>query len=307
MATQGSYTQYASSQSQHATPLSALPAPSPAPTPPPSNSQRSGYPAVFAQHGVPSGARDLGPQSSSYRPPSPASRPSNAAFGTRTEPVTTTQSSNSPFALGPRQMVQQHSFASTASPTPGNTPQHSQSYQQHVQTLVNGAHQPHRSTPVSMAGGPSQYGHAPLTPQVSGRAMPSLASLGRSYTPHRLCTPVVWGTVHRRHRQVQGVFSRCIIEHLARESMSPTRAAITASTVKGPHKGGCQAQCALGRSHHASPDIHDCNHMACPFEIDLMIPLYIRRRKRAFSVCLLIICASEITSPLVFDSLCIIK
>nr|AYN62238.1 transcriptional regulator POX01907 [Penicillium oxalicum] len=184
MATQGSYTQYAGGQSQHAAPpLSSLPAPSPAPTPPPASSQRQSYSSVFSQHGVPSGARDLGPQPSPYRPASPTPRAGSAAYGSRTEPSTAAQSANSPFALAPRQLAQQHSYTSAASPTPVGTPQHSQSYQQHVQTLVNGSHQSHRSTPVALGSGPQQYGHNTLTPQAPGRSMPSLASLGRSYTP----------------------------------------------------------------------------------------------------------------------------
>jgi hypothetical protein len=160
--------------------LNAMPVPSPAPTPPPAGSQRSGYPSVFSQH--PSAAREMASQPSAYRPASPPPRASSAVYGSRPEPPTPAQQPANLFAMAPRQPGSQPSYSPAGPSTPA-TQQHNQSYQQHVQTLVNGSHQPHRSTPVGLAGGPSQYGRNTPPPQAQGRSMPSLASLGRSYTP----------------------------------------------------------------------------------------------------------------------------
>lgn len=182
LSAQGSYGHYASAQSQHVGPLNAMPVPSPAPTPPPAASQRSAYPSVFSQPGVPSGAREMVSQPSAYRPASPPPRASSAAYGSRPEPPTPSQSSTSLFGMASRQPGSQLSYSPAAPSTPA-AQQHSQSYHQHVQTMVNGSHQPHRSNAVGLAGGPSQYGQNTPPPQAQGRSMPSLASLGRSYTP----------------------------------------------------------------------------------------------------------------------------
>ncbi|KAJ5382041.1 uncharacterized protein N7496_004469 [Penicillium cataractarum] len=179
LAAQGSYGHYASAQHQHGGPLSAMPVPSPAPTPPPAGSQRSAYPSVFSQPG----AREMAPQPSAYRPSSPPPRPSTVAYGSRPEPPTPAPSSSNLFAMAPRQPGSQPSYSPAAPSSAATSQQHGQSYQQHVQTLVNGSHQPHRSTPVGLAGGPPQYGHNTPPPQAQGRSMPSLANLGRSYTP----------------------------------------------------------------------------------------------------------------------------
>ncbi|CEJ59853.1 hypothetical protein PMG11_08455 [Penicillium brasilianum] len=179
LAAQGSYGHYASTQPQHGGPLNAMPVPSPAPTPPPAGSQRSAYPSVFSQPG----AREMVSQTSGYRPSSPPPRASTVAYGSRPEPPTPAQSSNNLFGMAPRQPGSQPSYSSAAPSSAATTQQHGQSYHQHVQTLVNGAHQPHRSTPVGLAGGTPQYGHNTPPPQAQGRSMPSLANLGRSYTP----------------------------------------------------------------------------------------------------------------------------
>jgi hypothetical protein len=190
VAPQSSFSPYASTQPQPSASLGNFSAPSPAPTPPPA-SQRSSYPNVFTQPApAPSGPRDLPSQSSVYRPGSPPSRASSVAFGSRQEQSTPVQSSASLFSLPPRQSASQTSYASAASSTPASTQAHNQSYQQHVQTLVNGSHQSHRSTPVSLTGGPAQYGHSTPPPQAQGgRAMPSLANIGRSYTPPAVMHP----------------------------------------------------------------------------------------------------------------------
>ena len=111
-------------------------------------------------------------QPTSYRQASPGPR-SSMAYGSRQDPPTPAQSSASLYGMHPRQ-----------SATPNPVQQHS--YQQHVQTMVSGSHQPqpHRSTPVNLPNAPSQYGHNTPPPQSqAGRSMASLASLGRSYTP----------------------------------------------------------------------------------------------------------------------------
>ncbi|KAI3155521.1 hypothetical protein DTO046C5_8179 [Penicillium roqueforti] len=173
---QGSYSSYAANPGQSS--LTNLSAPSPAPTPPPINaSQRSAYPNVFsqgssAQPPMASGSRDMASQPGSYRQGSPGPRP-GMVYGSRQDPPTPAQSSASLYGMHPRQ-----------SATPNPVQPHS--YQQHVQTMVSGSHQPqsHRSTPVNLPGASSQYGHNTPPPQSqAGRSMASLASLGRSYTP----------------------------------------------------------------------------------------------------------------------------
>ncbi|KAJ5223252.1 hypothetical protein N7468_007794 [Penicillium chermesinum] len=163
--------------------LNNLSVPSPAPTPPPA-SQRP-YSNVFpqpapAQAPVSSSSRDVSAQPATYRPVSPPSRSASVAFGSRQEPPTPAQSSASLYGIPPRQSSAQ-SF-SPAAPSTAAPAQHSQSYQQHVQTLVNGSHNSHRSTPVSLSGGHASYDRGTPPPQ-TGRSMPPLATIGRSYTP----------------------------------------------------------------------------------------------------------------------------
>ncbi|KXG51491.1 uncharacterized protein PGRI_095030 [Penicillium griseofulvum] len=185
---QGSYSSYTATPSQSSVPLTNLPAPSPAPTPPPTNaSQRSAYPNVFsqassAQAPMPSGSRDMTSQPTSYRQGSPGPR-SSIPYGSRQDPPTPGQSSASLYGMHSRQ---------SATPTAVQ----SHSYQQHVQTMVSGSHQPqsHRSTPVNLPGASSQYGHNTPPPQSqAGRSMASLASLGRSYTPPSALHPSMSG------------------------------------------------------------------------------------------------------------------
>ncbi|KAJ5222173.1 uncharacterized protein N7469_011060 [Penicillium citrinum] len=168
---QGSYAHFGSTSSQPASSLNSLPVHSPAPTPPPATSQRPSYPNVFGQQA--------------------AGQPTTAvAFGSRQEVVTPAQSSPGVFGI-PRQTGSQ-SYGIVGPSTPSAPQTHAQSYQQHVQTLVNGSH---RSTPVSMSGGPPQYGHNTPPPQTSaGRSMPSLTTLGRSYTPPSSLHPSVGGS-----------------------------------------------------------------------------------------------------------------
>ncbi|KAJ5837173.1 hypothetical protein N7447_003199 [Penicillium robsamsonii] len=185
---QGSYSSYAATPSQSSVPLTNLPVPSPAPTPPPTSaSQRSAYPNVFsqassAQPPMASGSRDMAPQPTSYRQGSPGPR-SSMAYGSRQDPPTPAQSSASLYGMHPRQSATQNAVQS-------------HSYQQHVQTMVSGSHQPqsHRSTPVNLPGASSQYGHNTPPPQSqAGRSMASLASLGRSYTPPSALHPSMSG------------------------------------------------------------------------------------------------------------------
>lgn len=175
---QGPFSHYAQAPSQPSAPSNNLAAPSPAPTPPP-GSQRP-YSTVFAQPSLgqgpaPANPRDLASQSSAYRSGSPPPRANNNAYGSRPEPPPA-QSSTGMFGMPPRQSG---TYSPAAPSTPGPGQAHSQSYQQHVQTLVNGSH---RSTPVNLSGPPPQYGHS--TP---------LATLGRSYTPPSALHPSAGG------------------------------------------------------------------------------------------------------------------
>ncbi|KAJ5088949.1 hypothetical protein N7532_007633 [Penicillium argentinense] len=193
VAAQSPFSPYGSAPSQPPGSLNNIPAPSPAPTPPPAASQRSAYPNVFSQppSGQPAASvRDMPSQPSAYRAVSPPPRASSAAFGSRQEPPPPAQSSPGLFGLPPRQNGSQSAYVSGAASTPASAQPHSQSYQQHVQTLVSGSH---RSTPVSMPGVPPQYGHSTPPPQAQGgRSMPSLTStLGRSYTPPSALHPSV--------------------------------------------------------------------------------------------------------------------
>ncbi|OQE35315.1 hypothetical protein PENCOP_c013G06868 [Penicillium coprophilum] len=186
---QGSYSSYAATPGQSSVPLTNLPAPSPAPTPPPTSaSQRSAYPSVFsqassAQPPMASGSRDMASQSTSYRQGSPGPR-SSMAYGSRQDPPTPAQPSASLYGMHPRQ-----------SATPNAVQSHS--YQQHVQTMVSGSHQPQsqRSKSVNLPGASSsQYGHNTPPPQSqAGRSMASLASHGRSFTPPSALHPSISG------------------------------------------------------------------------------------------------------------------
>ncbi|KAJ6034221.1 uncharacterized protein N7446_008969 [Penicillium canescens] len=200
LASQSSYASYASAPGQSSVPLTNLSAPSPAPTPPPQTaSQRSSYPNVFSQSSSTqpqppgaSGSREMASQPPSYRATSPGPRAS-MAYGSRQEPPAPTQSSASLYGVHPRQSGTQSSYSAASTPNPVQ----SHSYQQHVQTMVSGSHQPqsHRSTPVTLPGGPSQYGHNTPPPQSQpSRSMASLASLGRSYTPPSAMHPSMGGS-----------------------------------------------------------------------------------------------------------------
>lgn len=180
---QSSYSSYVSAPSQQPASLSGLTNPPSASTPPPT-SQRSSYPNVFSQpsSGQPALSRELLTQPSAYRPASPPPRASSVAVGSRPEQLTPLQSSANAFGLPPRQTGGHSSYSPAASSNPVAVQTPGQSYQQHVQTLVNGSHQSHRATSVSLPGG-SQYGHRTPPPAQAGRSMPSLATLGRSYTP----------------------------------------------------------------------------------------------------------------------------
>ncbi|KAJ5919522.1 hypothetical protein N7454_009357, partial [Penicillium verhagenii] len=186
LASQNPYSHYASAQSQSASQMNNLTVPSPVPTPPP-GSQRPAYPNVFSQqsssqvHG-PSNSRDMTSQPQAYRPGSPSSRASSVAFGSRQDPPTPAQPSASLYGMvAPRQSGGQSAYSPVTPSTPVSAQPLGQSYQQHVQTFVNGAH---RSTPVNLAGGPPAYGHSTPPPQgQTGRSMAALSGLGRSYTP----------------------------------------------------------------------------------------------------------------------------
>lgn len=184
LASHGSYSPYASAPSQ--APVNSIPiSSSPAPTPPPA-SQRPSYSNVFSQPPLtqPTGTRELGTQSVAYRPASPPPRASSVAFGSRQEPPTPAQPSSNLFAMPPRQSGAQPSYAPATSSTPAATQPHGQSYQQHVQTMVGGSHQTQRSASVSLPGDASRFGQSTPPPQAqASRTMPSLATLGRSYTP----------------------------------------------------------------------------------------------------------------------------
>lgn len=189
-ASQGPFSHYAQAPSQPSASSNNLAAPSPAPTPPP-GSQRP-YSAVFAQPTLgqgpaPAGPRDLPSQPSAYRTGSPPPRANGTAYGSRPEPPPT-QSSSGIYGMSSRQSG---TYSPATPSTPASAQPHSQSYQQHVQTLVNGSH---RSTPVNLSGPPSQYGHSTPPPSAQGgRSMPPLTALGRSYTPPSALHPSVGG------------------------------------------------------------------------------------------------------------------
>ncbi|KAJ5688849.1 hypothetical protein N7462_003241 [Penicillium macrosclerotiorum] len=198
LSAQGSYSHYVPAPPQPAGALNGLPVPSPAPTPPPAASQRPAYPNVFSQaaptqQAAATSSRDMPSQPPVYRPVSPPPRVGSTAYASRQEQPAPAQSSTNIFGIPPRQPGTQSSYSPATPSTPSSAQPHSQSYQQHVQTLVNGAHQSHRSTPVNLAGGP-QYGHSTPPPQAqASRSMPSLAPMGRSYTPPSALHPGAMG------------------------------------------------------------------------------------------------------------------
>lgn len=199
---QPSYAPYTSGQSQAGPSLANLTARSPAPPSPAPLQQRPSYQSsVYAQSpSLPPSSRELPPQAPVYRQSvgSPPPRNSSLAYGSRQGPPTPIQSSASLLNMAPRQPSAAMPYGSTAS-TPTMThlslphqPGSHQSYQQHVQTMVNGSHQqqPHRSA-FGLTGG--QYGHS--TPPPAGAASrppggpPPSLSMSRSYTPPAILQP----------------------------------------------------------------------------------------------------------------------
>lgn len=204
---QSAFSPYASSQAQSGPPLANMAAPSPAPSPSPAPAQRHTYAtSLFAPPSAPHtqatghSRQEIPPQSHSYRQPigSPTQLHDSIGYGSRQGPPTPIQSPANVF--GPRQSSVQSSYAPA---TPGGShlsgqhPAGQQSYQQHVQTVVSGAHQqhPHRSS-ISYVDG--QYGRGTPPPQVQGsRGLPGPSSLalGRSYTPPAVLPPNAAGGV----------------------------------------------------------------------------------------------------------------
>lgn len=182
---QPAYSPYATNQSHAGPSLATMPAPSPAPTPPPLSAQRPGYPtsllgqALSSQtQGVAGGRQEaVLPQNPSYRQSigSPRQRSGSISYGPRQEPPPPMESPTSLLSMGSRSSYAPPSQTTSGQPT----------YQQHVQTVVNGSHQQqaHRSS-ISIADG--QYGRAtPPPPAQAPRGLPGPSSLGlgRSYTP----------------------------------------------------------------------------------------------------------------------------
>lgn len=202
---------YASNQSQSGSSMTNLAVPSPVPTPPPGPSQRPAYAPLFAQPSAshlpatPAGRQEMHPQSQVYRQPidSPPPRSGSISYGARQGPPTPIQSAANILNAGSRQLPVQPSYLSSAPTTPGSAhlpayqASSQQTYQQHVQTMVNGAHQQQAHlSPVSFADG--QYGRSTPPPHVqSSRALPgpSSLSLGRSYTPPAVLQPSATGGV----------------------------------------------------------------------------------------------------------------
>lgn len=199
------YSPYTSNQSVSAHALPNLTAPSPAPTPSPASSHRPSYHAsVYAPspgshaQAVAASSRDMATQNQMLRSTvgSPTSRSSNLAYGTRQGPPTPIQSPANLLGVTSRQTPATASYASPAPPTPvpmtvpsQQHPSNHQSYQQHVQTMVSGAHQPqaHRSA-LGYPG--AQYGHGTPPPQAQAPRVAGLPGpppqgmqMGRSYTP----------------------------------------------------------------------------------------------------------------------------
>lgn len=189
MAPQPPYSPYTSGQSQQAPSLTNLTAPSPVPSPAPG--QRPTYQtSVYAQSPSIPSSREL-PSQPVYRQSmgSPPPRNSGMAYSSRQGPPTPIQSSAS--LLNMRQQSTAP-YGSTATTPTLSQPGGHQSYQQHVQTMVNGAHQQqaHRSA-LGLTG--SQYGHSTPPPQAttsrSAAGQPPSLSMGRSYTPPAVLHP----------------------------------------------------------------------------------------------------------------------
>ena len=228
---QPSYSSYTSGQSQAGSSLANLTSRSPAP-PSPAPIQRQPYQSsLYGQSpSLPPSSRDLPSQAPVYRQSvgSPPPRNSGLGYGSRQGPPTPIQSSASLLNMGPRQPPTATPYGSTAS-TPTTThlsgphqPSSHQTYQQHVQTMVNGSHhqQPHRSA-FGLTGG--QYGHS--TPPPAGATSrppggpPPPLSMSRSYTPPSIMQPnpsgggmgygpsgpsPVIGSVHPQHARHPG-------------------------------------------------------------------------------------------------------
>lgn len=193
------YTSYASGQSQAGPALSNLTAPSPAPTPSPAPIQRPSYQSsIYGQSpSMSSSSHDMASQASVYRQSagSPPPRNSNLVYGSRQGPPTPVQSSSSLLNMAPRPPSAAPPYGSTVS-TPGTThlsgphqPSSHQTYQQHVQTMVNGSHQPQPHRPAFSLGG-GHYGRSTPPPTATSRAPPGPPlSMGRSYTPPAILQP----------------------------------------------------------------------------------------------------------------------
>lgn len=201
--------------------MTTLSAPSPAPTPPPPSAQRSAYHSVFSQGSsslapssprIPSlmaGSREMPLPSQTYRQtvnsPPPRSS-SSVAYVSRQGPPTPIQSPVHMLNIASRQASGQAAYSSSSQATQGPShmasqqhPSSHQTYQQHVQTMVNGAHQQqqtpqHRST-LSLAGsGSGQYTISTPPPQTQVVRGSNLSSgqpltLARSYTPPAVLHP----------------------------------------------------------------------------------------------------------------------
>lgn len=204
MAPQPPYSPYAPGQPQSGPSLTNLTAPSPAPTPSPAPIQRPYQSSMYGQS--PAVSRELPSQTPVYRQslgsPPPRNSSSSLAYGSSRQqgPQTPIQSSTGLLNMASRPPsgapAPYGSAASTPTPThlsASHQPSAHQSYQQHVQTMVSGAHQQqaHRST-LGLTGG--QYGHStPPPPATTSRSTagppgPPL-SLGRSYTPPAILQP----------------------------------------------------------------------------------------------------------------------
>ncbi|KAF7155926.1 hypothetical protein CNMCM6106_007838 [Aspergillus hiratsukae] len=198
LAAQPSYSPYTSGQSLPPPSLPNLTAPSPVPTPSPAPTQRPSYGSVYAQS--PSSHTQTAP-SGTFRPAvgSPPSRHNSIAYGSRQGPPTPVQSQTNLLGLASRPPASTAPYASSVQTTtapPSHMSAHAsghQTYQQHVQTMVNGAHQqqPHRPSLGLSAG----YGHNTPPPQAQASRATGLpgpassATMGRSYTPPAILQP----------------------------------------------------------------------------------------------------------------------
>lgn len=193
---QSAYSSYNPSRSQQPAAHSLISAPSPAPTPPPGSSQRPSYQALYSQPsashapsaaGGPSlgnGTRDVTENSPHYRQAvlSPSTRSSSLPYSSRQESSTPNLSSANILNLSSRPPAGTGLYSSSPHLSSQNPLNGHHTYQQHVQNMVNGAHQHHGAQahlPSLELGGSSsiQSSHHAL----SGSSQ-SL-SLGRSYTP----------------------------------------------------------------------------------------------------------------------------